>query len=51
MQIKTLANSDIIRLREIDRTERIRILYTYKEGELEQERVIMKVPPWSALTA
>lgn len=47
MEIKTLANSDIIRLKEIDRTERIRRLYTYNEGELEQERVIMKVPPWS----
>ncbi len=47
MQIKTLANSDIVRLREIDRTERIRILFTYKEGELEEERIAYKVPPWN----
>jgi ribosomal protein S18 acetylase RimI-like enzyme len=47
LEIKALANSDIFRLKEIDRTERIRRIYTYKEGELEQETVIMKVPPWS----
>ncbi len=47
MEIKTLDNSDIARIREIDRTELIRILYSYKKGELEQERVVMKVPPWN----
>jgi ribosomal protein S18 acetylase RimI-like enzyme len=47
MRIKRLARSEIARLREIDRTERIRMLFTYKEGELEQERVAFKVPPWS----
>jgi GNAT superfamily N-acetyltransferase len=47
MEIKALDNSDITRIREIDRTELIRILYSYKKGELEQERVVMKVPPWN----
>jgi len=47
MRIKRLAKTHLNRLNEIDRTERIRILFTYKEGELEEERVAYKVPPWS----
>jgi len=43
MEIRHLENEDIERLHEIDRTELIRRLYTYKDGDLEQERVVFKV--------
>lgn len=47
MEIQHLEPGDIVRLREIDRTEVIRRLYTYKGGGLNQERVVFKVPPWT----
>jgi GNAT superfamily N-acetyltransferase len=47
MRIKKLAKTELNRLNEIDRTERIRMLFSFKEGELEEERVAFRVPPWS----
>lgn len=38
---------ELERLHEIDRAEVVRLLYTYRDGDLEEERVALKVPPWT----
>jgi len=46
--IQQLPATDVGRLAEIDRSEKVRIGYTYRSGALEAEEVDWRVPPWSA---
>ena len=48
IRIQQLPASDIGRLAEIDRSEQVRVGYTYSDGELRAEAVDWRVPPWSA---
>jgi len=45
--IKELSREDIGRIREIDRSEKVRLLYKHKEGALIPEKVDLDVPRWS----
>lgn len=47
MIIKELNKEDIARIREIDRTEKVKLLYKYKESTLTSEKVNLDVPRWS----
>jgi len=46
MMIKQLDKTEIIRISEIDRTEKIKLLYKYNKGKLETELVDIDVPRW-----
>jgi GNAT superfamily N-acetyltransferase len=46
VQIRQLPASGIGRLAEIDRSERVPVAYTYRDGELHSEAVDWHVPPW-----
>ncbi len=46
MIIKQLSKKEIIRISEIDRTEKIKLLYKYNKGKLETEIVDIDVPHW-----
>jgi hypothetical protein len=48
MIIRQLGIDDLPRLSEIDRSERIRRIYTCREGRLEFEEVDFEAPRWSA---
>ena len=47
MIIKRLNRSDLNRLREIDRSEKVKILFRYEDGLLKTEKVDLDVPPWT----
>lgn len=47
MIIKILENTYINRIREMDRSEHVKIHYVYKAGKLEAEQVNWNVPRWS----
>lgn len=47
MIIKELNKEDIGRIREIDRSEKVKLLYKHKEGSLVPEKVDLNVPRWS----
>jgi len=45
--IKELKKEYIGRIKEIDRSERVKLLYKYKEGSLKTEKVHLNVPRWN----
>jgi len=45
--IKELNREDIGRIREIDRSEKVKLLFRYSEGSLTLEKVDLNVPRWS----
>lgn len=47
MIVKILENTDINRIREIDRSELVKIHYVYQVGKLEAEQVNWNVPRWA----
>lgn len=47
MKIKELNNEDVCRIKEIDRSEKVKLLYKYTEGSLIPEKVNLDVPRWS----
>lgn len=48
IQIRQLPSSDIARLAEIDRSEHVRMSYTYRGGALQAKEVDWHVPAWFA---
>jgi GNAT superfamily N-acetyltransferase len=48
IRIAQLPDSDVRRIAEIDRSERVRVGYTYRDGRLLAEDVDWQVPSWSA---
>jgi ribosomal protein S18 acetylase RimI-like enzyme len=48
IRIQRLPATDVGRLAEIDRSEQVRVGYTYRDGGLRAEEVDWRVPPWSA---
>ena len=47
IEIREMAAAEIGRLGEIDRSEQVRVGYTYRDGKLQAEAVDWQVPPWS----
>ncbi|MBI5001152.1 MAG: GNAT family N-acetyltransferase [Euryarchaeota archaeon] len=47
MIVKTLDKSQVILLRDIDRTETVKAMYSCIGGELVRERRVVEVPPWT----
>jgi GNAT superfamily N-acetyltransferase len=47
IHIEPLCQADVARLAEIDRSERVRVGYAWRDGRVVAEEVDRKAPPWS----